>query len=257
MLVAICQYHIRWEDKEANYAKAVSFVKCAAENRADVVLFPEMSLTGFSMNILHTGEISGDTLKRISELAKENRICIGIGWVNLNGNKGENHYTIIGNDGKVLSDYIKIHPFSFAKEDSYFISGTKLNYFELCGMECSNFICYDLRFPEIFQAVSNKAKLIIVPANWPQRRSEHWKCLLRARAIENQVYIVGINCVGIVGDLEYSGDSCVINPQGDILCSLSDKEGILYQEIVDDVQQYRDSFKVKADRKTDWYRMVL
>lgn len=257
MLVAISQYQIKWEDKEKNYEKAVFYVQKAAQNGADVVFFPEMSLTGFSMNIMYTGETLNNTLQRMKILAKQNKICIGIGWVNLNNNKGENHYTVIGKDGEVLSDYIKIHPFSFAGEDNFFISGTKINYFQLCGFECSTFICYDLRFPEIFQAVSSKAHMIIVPANWPERRSEHWKCLLRARAIENQVYIVGINCVGTVGELEYSGDSCVINPQGDILCSLSNEEVLLYQEITNDVQMYRDSFRVKADRKTDFYKIIM
>ena len=257
MLVAICQYQIKWEDKDSNLKKVTNYIHKASEDGADIIFFPEMSLTGFSMNIMHTGESFFETVKLMTQLAKENRIRIGIGWVKLNGNKGENHYTIIGKDGEVLSDYTKIHPFSFAEEDYFFVSGTKLDYFELCGMECSSFICYDLRFPEIFQAVSNKAKLIIVPANWPQKRAEHWKCLLRARAIENQVYIVGINCVGNVGEFVYSGDSCVVNPQGDVLCSLSDKEGLLYQIIEDDVQLYRNSFRIKADRKTDFYRSIL
>lgn len=257
MLIAICQYNIKWEAKTENLERASSFIKAAASKHADIILFPEMSLTGFSMNILNTGETVDNTVKQIRRLAKANGICIGIGWVRLSGSKGENHYTIIGNTGEVISDYVKIHPFSYAKEDDYFASGDMLTHFDICGMPCSNFICYDLRFPEIFQAVSDRAKLIIVPANWPKRRAEHWKCLLRARAIENQVYIVGINCVGKVGDLDYSGDSCVINPQGDILCTLSEEEGLLYQEIKDNVQRYRDSFRVKDDRKAEWYKKIL
>ena len=115
------------------------------------------------------------------------------------------------------------------------------------------FICYDLRFPELFRAVSDKVSAVIIPANWPAKRSKHWKTLLQARAIENQVYILAVNCQGDMNGQYYSGDSCIINPNGDILDSLSDCEGVIHFDLPDDVEQYRNSFPVLKDRRPKLY----
>ena len=193
----------------------------------------------------------------MQQYAVQYHISIGFGWVKDCGEKSENHYTIVNKAGKIISDYAKIHPFSYSGEDIKFQGGNKIAVFELDNIKFSTFICYDLRFPEIFQAASKTANIIIVPANWPASRSEHWKCLLRARAIENQVYILAINCVGEVGGLHYSGDSCVINPNGEILMELSGQEGVLEYELLDDVGDFRNSFQVKNDRREDLYCSLL
>lgn len=251
MKVALCQLHIEWEDKNINEKKALSFIQKAASEQADLILFPEMSLTGFSMNIDVTKEQNHDSIMRFQCYAADYKVNIGLGWVKAasSDDKAENHYTIIDKMGVVVSDYIKIHPFSYAGENEFFLSGNQVKSFVLEGCCMSTFICYDLRFPEIFQMVSERAQVIILPANWPAKRSEHWNCLLRARAIENQVYILGVNCVGEQGGLYYSGDSCVIDPNGKVLESLHDTEGLLFCDIQDDVEQYRKDFPVKNDRK--------
>ena len=257
MKVTLCQMEIAWEDKEKNFQKAEKYIKLASEQNSDVIFLPEMSLTGFSMNVDKTSECNNETVNMMIALAEKYCIAIGIGWVKKRNEKGENHYTIIDKDGNIVSDYAKIHPFSYAKEDQFFESGEKLVSFQLNEMRCSNFICYDLRFPEVFQAVSNNVEMIVVPANWPKARREHWKCLLKARAIENQVYMVGINCVGNIGGLEYSGDSCIISPNGIVLDSFSEKEGIISCVIENDVQLIRDSFRIKDDRKVELYKNIL
>ena len=94
---------------------------------------------------------------------------------------------------------------------------------------------------------------IIIPANWPAKRAEHWKALLKARAIENQVYIFAANCQGNIGGIYYSGDSCVINPDGQVLEMLSDQEGVIVYDLVDDVFLYRKAFPVLKDRRKDLY----
>lgn len=257
MKVALCQMEIVWENKENNFIKAEHYIELAAMQKGDVVFFPEMSLTGFSMNINKTGESDNCTIAKIKKLAKKYNIAVGIGWVRINEEKGENHYTIIDKNGLIVSDYIKLHPFSFADENKYFECGREIVSFQLGNMKCSDFICYDLRFPEIFQAVSSEAEVIIVPANWPQKRREHWMCLLKARAIENQVYVIGVNCVGIIGGVEYSGDSCVINPAGESIVQMSGQEGLVLCEIKDDVKTYRSGFPVKNDRRVGYYKQIL
>lgn len=253
MKTALCQMNIAWEDKEKNYIHVEQYLKTAHEKKIELFLLPEMSFTGFSMNTDATKETRFETISRMVEYAQRYDVAIGFGWVKDCGEKSENHYTIVNRKGEIISDYAKVHPFSFAGEDQKFQGGENIEIFELDGIKFSTFICYDLRFPEIFQIASKEAHVIIVPANWPASRSEHWKCLLRARAIENQVYILAINCVGEMGEMIYSGDSCIINPDGKILLKSSEQECVLEFEIVDDVNEFRDTFQVKPDRREDLY----
>lgn len=256
MKIALYQSHIIWEDKEKNYIHLEEKLQDAGK-RTDLFLLPEMSFTGFSMNTDITKESNLETVCRITEYARKYHMAIGFGWVKDCGEKAENHYTVISKEGKILSDYAKIHPFSYSGEDRKFQGGDKIVLFDLYDIPFATFICYDLRFPEIFQAASKRAHVILVPANWPQKRSEHWKCLLRARAIENQVYIVAVNCIGKIGGVAYSGDSCIVNPNGEIMTELSEQEGILEYELTDDVLEFRNVFQVKNDRREDLYQSYL
>ncbi len=254
--IALAQTNIVWEDKEKNIQRAESCIKQAAERGADAVFFPEMSFTGFSMNTELTGESDGSTVDFVCWFAREYRISVGFGWVKNCGEKAENHYTVADKTGAVISDYAKLHPFSYSGEDKKFKGGEKLGFFELNGITFSSFICYDLRFPEIFQAASKRASVIIVPANWPAKRREHWKTLLRARAIENQTYVLAVNCVGEIGGIEYAGDSMVINPNGDIQAFTSLREDMLYYDLADDADAFRAAFPTKADRREELYGRI-
>lgn len=249
MKVALAQSNIIWEDKESNFIQAESLIADAAKDSADIIFFPEMSFTGFSMNTQVTGEKDRYTVDRISNIAKQKCIAVGFGWVRWHDDKCENVYTLLDSSGKLVSEYVKMHPFSYSGEDKYFAGGDKVLAADFKGIPFSTFICYDLRFPEIFRAVAKDVHMIIVPACWPSKRAEHWKALLRARAIENQVYILGINCQGNIGGLYYSGDSCVITPNGDIAVSMSDECGLLTYNLMDDVEEYRKGFPVLKDMK--------
>lgn len=253
MKIALLQMNIAWEDKEKNYIYIEQYLKTVYEKGIELLLLPEMSFTGFSMNTNLTKEAGTETLDKMAEYARRYSIAIGFGWVKDCGNKSENHYTVVDKNGIVISDYAKIHPFSYSGEDQKFQGGERIGVFELCGIKCSTFICYDLRFPEIFQIASKEAHVIIVPANWPATRREHWKCLLRARAIENQVYMIAVNCVGKISGISYSGDSCVINPNGEIVVESFNQEGIVEYELVDDVKDFRNEFRVKDDRREELY----
>lgn len=251
MKIEICQTNIIWENKESNLKKAEHKIKNSTSN---LLLFPEMSFTGFSMNTDLTGEKDNYTLNNIKKMARTYNKALAFGWVKKTIEKSENHYTFVNNKGEVISDYIKIHPFSYSSEDNYFTSGNKINIFKYMGFNICNFICYDLRFPEIFQIASKKADIITVAANWPHSRADHWKTLLKARAIENMCYIIGINCVGNIGNVYYSGDSCIIKPDGSVIEMLSNKEGNIVIEIENDVKEYRKAFPTKNDRKEAFYK---
>lgn len=257
MRIALYQMHIEWEDKKKNLEKLEERLNEISEKQVDVLLLPEMSFTGFSMNTNITREEKEETIQRVRTLAIRYQITIGFGWAKSCGKKSENHYTIVDKSGVCLSDYAKIHPFSFSGENFKFQGGEQLTSFLLEGMPCSTFICYDLRFPEVFQIASKTAHMIVLPANWPAKRSGHWKTLLQARAIENQVYIAAVNCVGQIDKLYYSGDSCVINPDGQVMEMLSDEEGLIICDVEDDVAQYRKSFPVKRDRRETLYDKII
>ncbi|MBR6171971.1 MAG: carbon-nitrogen family hydrolase [Eubacterium sp.] len=262
MKIALVQSNIHFEEKEKNLLRATSVISEEAERGADLILFPEMSFTGFSMHTEIIGERCRETVKRLSELAAASGVAIGFGWVAFrekepevvdggsaaDGKKlAENRYTIIGKNGNVISEFTKLHPFSYAGEDYFYRGGENVVEYELEGIPCSTFICYDLRFPEAFRKVGERAHMVLVPANWPASRAEHWKTLLRARAIENQVYILGINCVGHMNGQDYSGDSCVITPDGNVQASLSGEEGVVRYELQDNVEEYRKGFPVWKD----------
>ncbi|MDE7322687.1 MAG: carbon-nitrogen family hydrolase [Lachnospiraceae bacterium] len=256
MRIALAQTAIVWEEKEQNFKKAEEQIKDAVNRHTEAIFFPEMSFTGFSMNTDATKECGNETVNRVKSLAVQYRMAVGFGWVRDCGGKCENHYTIVDRTGNIISDYVKIHPFSCSGEDLKFRGGSSLSYFSLNGIVCSTFICYDLRFPEIFQAASKKAHAIIVPANWPAKRSGHWQTLLRARAVENQVYILAVNCTGDIGGIHYTGDSCVIDPDGAVQSVLHGGEGILYVELTDDVEDIRRGFPVKYDRREELYKSL-
>lgn len=253
MKIALFQMNIKWENKDANYSHLEEKLKSIQDRQVNTLFLPEMSFTGFSMKTDVTKEKNFESVKKVTIMARKYNIAIGFGWVKDCGTKSENHYTIINKDGSIVSDYTKIHPFSFSGEDKSFRPGNDIVSFTLANIDFSSFICYDLRFPEVFQIASKMADVIIMPANWPAKRREHWKCLLRARAIENQVYILAINCVGQIGDQDYSGDSCIIDPNGQVVAALADSEGILEYELKNDIEDFRKAFPTKNDRREDLY----
>lgn len=258
MKIAICQTNIVFEDKEQNIAKALELIKAAAGQGADLILFPEMSFTGFSMNISLTAEDNGYSTDIMRRAAIDNKIAIGFGYVQLSNGKGENRYIILSSDGSILSDYTKIHSFAIGGERDDFSSGNILPVpVEISSQKIATFICYDLRFPEIFRAVADNCTFIAVAANWPESRREHWITLLKARAIENQVYIAGINCTGNQNGLIYCGDSMIINPSGEIIAEAArSKDEMVICEISDDTEKIRKDFPVGISRKIELYREI-
>lgn len=274
MRIALAQTNILWEDKQTNLVRAEEFVIAAD---AEIVLFPEMSLTGFSMHTdvtaencespdvvqacVQTGNTqtmtelpqTGWTIDQVSALARRHHKTIGIGWVKKTEPLCENHYSIVTPDGSIAMDYAKIHPFSYGEEHAHFRGGEKPCNGKLGEFQAGLAICYDLRFPEQFRTMVPEAEIFIVPANWPEARTSHWKTLLAARAIENQCYVAGVNCCGDMDGQYYSGDSGVYAPDGSLLVPMREirladdsckEEKLLVYDIQNDVTKIRDAFPV-------------
>lgn len=257
LTLSLCQMEIAPGNWNVNQIHARSFLSAASRQGSNLILFPEMTLTGITDDISSMSDSKGKTLISFQRLASAYEIAIGFGWGKPIKNKLENHYTIVGPDGTILSDYVKIHPFTYGGEDKYFISGNDFSIFFYRGFRICTFLCYDLRFPELYQAASKDCDLIITAANWPASRKLHWKTLCQARAIENQVYFAGCNMTGQSGDQYYSGDSALYAPDGKKLGSLSNSEGLITYTIVNDVSSIRKDFPVKNDRKISYYKSIL
>ena len=257
MRVALGQIDMVWEDKESSVLLAEKMIIEAKQSGADIIIFPEMSFTGFSMNLSKIGEYREEsyTLNKMSEYAVRYNIAIGFGWAQCfrDCDKGANMFTVVDRDGSIVSEYRKIHPFTYGGESDIYEGGSDIANFSFMGHRISLFICYDLRFPEIFQIASRKSDMFMVIANWPAVRREHWETLLRARAIENQSYVIGVNCFGNRDNLEYSGDSMAVDALGNVIGKISDKAGVVVCDIDDRAWNLRDKFNVKADRREELY----
>jgi predicted amidohydrolase len=154
-------------------------------------------------------------------------------------------------DGSEIAAYRKIHPFSYGGEDRIFSRGNEIVTVDLGAWVVQPTICYDLRFPELYRAGSQRgAHLILVQANWPKARQAHWETLLRARAIENQAYAAGVNCTGTQGSLDFAGGSAIISPTGETLAAGDASECLVRARIdLDFCKQWRKQFPALRDRR--------
>ncbi len=241
MKIASIQLNITWENSQENLKMAALYTLEAKESGCDVIVFPEMFNSGFSMNIAITAEKSGDkTYQFLSHLAKEHEIYVIAGITEMsaleNSNKAENVALIFNRKGNLESRYVKNHSFNLAQEGTFFIEGKDQSVFAIDGVCSSIFICYDLRFPEVFRKIAKQVDVIFIIANWPEQRHQHWEALIKARAIENQCCIVAVNRTGTDGNgLSYLGGSQVIDPLGNIL-SCGDKDQTIVITTIDTSQ---------------------
>lgn len=257
MRLGLAQMDIVWEDTPANMDKCQEFIKLAAKSKVELILFPEMILTGFTMNIDKLNIPEDRIINWFKDKAIKNSINIGFGYAIKEKTKGINKFAIVSKEGLLLANYTKMHPFSYGGEDRKYDKGEEICFCNIESTKITPFICYDLRFPEIFQIASKTSKLITVAANWPKSRQEHWLTLLKARAIENQCFIAGINRVGIGDGIEYDGASVIINPLGEILNDINSREILIIEEIdFNLVNEIRDSFSLKDDRREELYNRL-
>ena len=254
MIIAIAQIDITWEDSNENMKTVEDFVKKALENEVELILFPEMALTGFTMDINKLLLSEYEIISWIKKIAVNNNINIGIGFAIKVDEKGKNKYVIVSKEGKILTTYTKMHPFSYSGEDKKYYSGDEICICKIEEFNIAPFICYDLRFPEIFQLASKEAQIITVAASWPKSREQHWITLLKARAIENQCYVIGINRVGSGDGVQYNGASIFVSPNGEILNEINSEEMLIIEELkIEKIREVKDSFDIKKDRREELY----
>ncbi|MDN5067876.1 nitrilase-related carbon-nitrogen hydrolase [Aliarcobacter butzleri] len=260
MKICLVSLNQAWENKNLNLELCKKYILKASSENSDLMIFPEMTLTGFSNNISLIAEDfeKSETIKQFSNLGKEFNISIIFGLVIEDNEKALNKCLFIDNFGNVVSDYSKIHPFSFSGEDKYFNAGNKLSVVEFKNFKIGLTICYDLRFPELYSSLSKDCDLIINIANWPSKRVDHWNTILKARAIENQIFVAGVNRTGIDGNgLEYVESSNIFNANGEKLEFEKYEDMKIYDVNINFTKELKNKFNTVIDRKIEFYKEVL
>ncbi|MGI8882252.1 MAG: nitrilase-related carbon-nitrogen hydrolase [Jatrophihabitans sp.] len=255
MKVAAIQHDIAWEDAATTRARLTPRISAATAAGARLIVLTEMFATGFSMRPDRIAEDrGGPTESWLVDQARSSGSWI-VGSIAQRDSADERAVNVavladpVGNTHR----YEKIHPFSYAGEDEQYRAGEKPLVIEIEGVRTAIFICYDLRFADEFWTLAPDVDCYVVPANWPAPRRAHWSALLRARAIENQAYVIGVNRVGAAGfhrDLPHAGDSAIIDPLGLVLVEASEAETTLFAEIDPArVAKVRAEFPFLADRR--------
>ena len=243
------QADLQWEDKNENFTKIRTLLDNEKIEADSLIVLPETFATGFSMNLKVTTMNEPDqTESFLSGLAKDKSCWVTGGLVEpaTDGQKGINSSLSFSPDGQKLCSYGKIHPAAFFGEDKVHKPGDRVEVFPLNDFRVCPLVCYDLRFPELFRIGMQKgANLFIVIACWPKERIDHWVSLLKARAIENQAYVVGVNRVGSDPETEFGGRSLVIDPMGETLTDAGRDESVAQAELdLNRLDAWREKFPV-------------
>ncbi len=255
MKVALLQTDIAWENAPENHRRAARMLLQARAAGARLAILPEMFSTGFSMDSGRIAQFPGGPSECfLREEAKSLDLWV-LASIPESGDPAPRNMALLVSPEGTVTRYAKIHPFSFAGEDRHYSAGNRVVTAEVEGVRVTPFVCYDLRFPEPFRLAAPDTDLFAVVANWPEERREHWRLLLRARAVENQAYVAGVNRVGQGGRLRYAGDSAAISPMGETLVEGNDQERVLFFDAEPSkVAEARSRFPFLADRRPEAYR---
>jgi predicted amidohydrolase len=258
--IGVVQHDIVWEDRAANLARLAPQVARAAAAGAELVLLSETFSTGFSMTPGIGEPEGGPSSAFLREQAAEHGVWVAGSCPEIAADVGGagggtpalpfNSFVLAGPDGTVHR-YRKLHPFTHGGEHERFRAGEGPLTVEIGGLRITPFICYDLRFADVFWRAAPTTDVYLVTANWPAARRLHWQTLLQARAIENQAYVVGCNRVGVAGDgTEHAGDSRIVSPMGELLATAAGVETIVLADVdAAEVAATRDRLRFLPDRR--------
>jgi predicted amidohydrolase len=253
MDVIALQLDLAWESPAENLGAVQDALAAAPVAAGSLVVLPEMFATGFSMATSRTTEApGGPTESALAGLARDYAVYLVAGLaVAVPGGAAANQAVGFGPDGAVAFRYTKLHPFSAAGEGEYYPAGDAVVTARLGGFTLAPFVCYDLRFPEVFRAAAAAGTdLFVVIANWPARRHDHWLLLARARAVENQAYVVAVNRCGSDPDHSYAGGTAVYGPHGETLAAAGSEPATVRAHLSPAaVADWRARFPALRDRR--------
>lgn len=258
--VALVQYDVKIGEPDVNFDRVLDRMEeaVAHDPKPDVIVLPEMWNTGYALEDLErlADENGTRTKNIISAFCRKHQVNVIAG--SISEWKGEEAYNTIyafDRNGNQIGDYSKIHLFRLMDEEKYLSAGQKLGQLEIEQSKAGMMICYDIRFPELSRKLALEgATVLFVPAQWPKPRLEHWRTLLLARAIENQMYVVACNRTGTSGTTEFFGHSMVIGPWGEVIAEADEAEQILYARLeLSKVDEVRKTIPIFEDRRPSLY----
>ncbi|HET7456878.1 MAG TPA: nitrilase-related carbon-nitrogen hydrolase [Gemmatimonadaceae bacterium] len=226
LAVALGEYDTGWHDPVGSLRDADAVAARAAAGGARLVVLPEMATTGFTMDTAQAVPLDSPVVDRLRGIAEHHEVWLAAGIAlrepRHDGRDGGeeravNALVVIDPAGRVGALHRKRRLFAYGGEHAHYEAGDDSTCLTIDGVRTALFVCYELRFPDLFAAVADAVDLMVVVANWPAARRAHWDILLRARAIESQCAIVGVNRTGEGGGLAYDGGSAAFGPWGDPL----------------------------------------
>lgn len=239
------QTNIIWENIEENLKNLNTILNDLDET--DLVILPEMFQTGFTLNTSLSETMEGRTISQMKEWAKTKNISISGSLIIEEEDKFFNRFVLVSPDSTV-QHYDKRHLFRFATENKHFTPGENKVIWEVKGWKICPMVCYDLRFP-VWSRNKEKYDLLLYTASWPDSRIEIWRTLLRARAIENMAFTIGVNRIGTDGaNLNYNGFTSIISPTGETLLEVSQNSHYgTFQLNIDQLRLHRERYPFLLD----------
>lgn len=258
LTIAAVQFNIRLGDINANWQAAEQGLRAVAAQGAKLAVLPEMWSSGYDYR--HLAELATQTpmiLQRLLALSVELGLTIVGSLAEPDGDKVCNTAWVI-DQGKIVGKYRKIHLFSTMQEDRFLHAGDQSLVVDTSVGRLGIAICYDLRFPELFRRMAlDGAEIICLPAEWPKPRQEHWRTLLRARAIENQLFVVAANCCGLQGKLDFFGMSLLLSARGEVLAEAGEVDACIVATFdFAEMTEYRQQIPCFQERRPEIYRQL-
>jgi predicted amidohydrolase len=258
LTVSLAQMRITAGDVRRNVNLAEKLIQEASQRKSHIVVLPELWSTGYALAEAreHATELNKGLFAQLSTLATQHRICITGSILEKRGLEVANSSPFFASNGRMMGIYRKIHLFGLMEEDKYLQPGSSPVSIDLPWGVTSLAICYDLRFPELFRryALDQNARLVLVCAEWPLERIAHWRALLIARAIENQVFIVACNAAGESGGTVFGGHSMIVDPWGRVVVEAGEEPQLLTGEFdLDMVDEVRRKLPALSDVRNDVY----
>lgn len=262
MKVALIQMDVAAGQPERNFEHAAAMMEKAAAEKPDLMVLPEMWNTGYDWaRADEIADVDGEQTRRLlSSMARKHGVTIVGGSVMYRDSQtGQTFNTmlVMNEQGQEIARYDKIHLFRLMDEDQYLSAGHTFRTFEAQSVTVGVMICYDLRFPQLSRKLTHMgAHVLINAAQWPTPRVAHWQTLLRARAVENQVFMIGVNRVGESLGTPFPGSSMVIDPFGEVLLTGDGQENIYTVQLdLRRVGQMRQTIPVFQDERLDLYQL--
>jgi omega-amidase len=261
MKVAAAQISCSLGDSKANLLKVRNFSTSAKQAGVELVVFPEMTDTGYSMSVIkdHAGSWNDGFIPGLQEIAAKLSIGIVCGVSEKDGASVYNSLVFVDRQGKIAAKYRKTHLYAVApvEEQKCFASGDAFGSFAFGELRFGFSICYDLRFPEMYRklVVEQNVGAFVISSAWPFPRVEHFQTLAQARAIENQAYVIASNRVGKDDELWFCGSSAIIDPRGVVIAAASaDREELIQADVSEElVRSVRRRVESLAHRREDLY----